>query len=78
MCDALLALNVWEENPVMKYGLNSIMDKISKAYKSIGLKCTGHFYRHSMPNRLRDTDTYDSTRAFILGHAVHIVLIEFI
>lgn len=71
ICDALLALNVWEEKPVMKYGLNSIMDKISKAYKTIGLKRSSHCYRHSMSNRLRDTDTDDSTRAFILGHAAH-------
>ncbi|HHT3723644.1 TPA: tyrosine-type recombinase/integrase [Citrobacter freundii] len=71
ICDALLALNVWEEKPVMKYGLNSIMDKISKAYKAIGLKRSSHCYRHSMSNRLRDTDTDDSTRAFILGHAAH-------
>lgn len=71
ICDALLALNVWEERPVMKNGLNSIMDKISKAYKSIGLKRTSHCYRHSMSNRLRDTDADDSTRAFILGHAAH-------
>ncbi|EGQ5283410.1 tyrosine-type recombinase/integrase [Enterobacter hormaechei] len=69
ICDALLALNVWEEKPVMKNGLNSIMDKISKAYKSIGLKRSTHCYRHSMSNRLRDTDADDSTRAFILGHA---------
>lgn len=71
ICDALLALNVWEEKPVMKNGLNSIMDKISKAYKSIGLKRSSHCYRHSMSNRLRDTDADDSTRAFILGHAAH-------
>ncbi|EDU8677597.1 tyrosine-type recombinase/integrase, partial [Salmonella enterica subsp. houtenae] len=71
ICDALLALNVWEEKPVMKNGLNSIMDKISKAYKVIGLKRSSHCYRHSMSNRLRDTDTDDSTRAFILGHAAH-------
>ncbi|MFB5643863.1 tyrosine-type recombinase/integrase [Kluyvera ascorbata] len=71
ICDALLALNVWEEKPVMKNGLNSIMDKISKAYKVIGLKRSSHCYRHSMSNRLRDTNTDDSTRAFILGHAAH-------
>lgn len=71
ICDALIALNVWEEKPVMKYGLNSIMDKVSKAYKSIGLKRSSHCYRHSMSNRLRDTDTDDSTRAFILGHAAN-------
>lgn len=71
ICDALLALNVWEEKPVMKNGLNSIMDKISKSYNSIGLKRTSHCYRHSMSNRLRDTDADDSTRAFILGHAAH-------
>ncbi|WP_333010379.1 tyrosine-type recombinase/integrase [Kluyvera sichuanensis] len=71
ICDALLALNVWEEKPVMKYGLNSIMDKISKAYNLIGLKRSSHCYRHSMSNRLRDTDADDSTRAFILGHSAH-------
>lgn len=71
ICDALLALNVWEEKPVMKNGLNSIMDKISKAYKVIGLKRSSHCYRHSMSNRLRDTNADDSTRAFILGHAAH-------
>ncbi len=71
ICDALLALNMWEEKTMMKNGLNSIMDKISKAYKSIGLKRSSHCYRHSMSNRLRDTDADDSTRAFILGHAAH-------
>lgn len=71
ICDALMALNVWEEKPVMRYGLNSIMDKVSRGYKSIGLKRSSHCYRHSMSNRLRDTDTDDSTRAFILGHAAH-------
>lgn len=45
------------------------MDKISKAYKTIGLKRTSHCYRHSMSNRLRDAD--DRTRAFILGPAAH-------
>lgn len=71
ICDALMAMNVWEEKPVMRYGLNSIMDKVSRGYKSIGLKRSSHCYRHSMSNRLRDTDTDDSTRAFILGHAAH-------
>ncbi|BEU78431.1 hypothetical protein EAG21025_17440 [Enterobacter asburiae] len=71
ICDALLALNVWEEKPVMKNGLNSIIDKISKAYKSIGLKRSSHYYRHRMSNRLRDKDADDSTRTFILGHAAH-------
>ena len=70
ICDALLALNVWEEMPVIKYGLNSIMDKISKVYKAIGLKRSIHCYRQSMSNRLRDTDTDDSIRASILGHAI--------
>lgn len=39
--------------------------------KSIGLKRSSHCYRHSMSNRLRDTDADDSKRAFILGHAAH-------
>ena len=47
------------------------MNKISNAYKSIGLKRTSHCYRQSMSNRLRDTDADHSTRAFILGHAAH-------
>lgn len=45
------------------------MDKISKAYKSISLRRSSHCYRHSMSNRIPDTD--DNTRAFILGHAAH-------
>ncbi|MGK3224019.1 hypothetical protein ACCW94_02865 [Enterobacter soli] len=38
LCEAVLALGVWDEKPVMKNGLNSIMDKISKSYKAVGLK----------------------------------------
>lgn len=69
LCDKLLAMGVWEMKPVMKYGVNSIMDKVSKSFKLISLKRTSHCFRHSMSNRLRDTNADDSTRAFILGHA---------
>ncbi|ELP3919293.1 phage integrase SAM-like domain-containing protein [Escherichia coli] len=69
LCDKLLDMGIWNVKPVMKTGLNSVMDKISKSYKLIGLKRTSHCYRHSLSNRLRDTSADDSTRAFILGHA---------
>lgn len=69
LCDALLALGAWEEKPVMKTGVNSVMDKVSRAFRNISLKRTTHCFRHSISNRLRDTNAEDSTRAFILGHA---------
>lgn len=69
ICDKLLEMGIWEDKPVMKVGLNSLMEKVSKAYALIGLKRSSHCYRHSMSNRLRDTDCEDSTRFFILGHA---------
>lgn len=69
LCEAILALGVWDEKPIMKNGLNSIMDKISRSYKAIGMKRSSHCYRHSISNRLRDTGCEDSTRYFILGHA---------
>lgn len=69
ICDKLLEMGIWEDKPVMKVGLNSLMEKVSKAYSLIGLKRSSHCYRHSMSNRLRDTNADDSTRAFILGHA---------
>lgn len=69
LCDALLALGVWDVKPVMKTGLNSVMDKCSKSFKNIGLKRSTHCFRHSLSNRLRDTECEDSTRYFILGHA---------
>lgn len=68
-CDKLLEMGIWEDKPVMKVGLNSLMEKVSRAYQLIGLKRSSHCYRHSMSNRLRDTNADDSTRAFILGHA---------
>lgn len=69
ICDKLLEMGIWEDKPVMKVGLNSLMEKVSRAYQLIGLKRSSHCYRHSMSNRLRDTNADDSTRAFILGHA---------
>lgn len=69
LCDALLALGIWESKPVMKTGLNSVMDKCSKSFKMVGLKRSTHCFRHSISNRLRDTDCEDSTRYFILGHS---------
>lgn len=69
LCDALLNLGVWDVKPVMKTGLNSVMDKCSKSFKNVGLKRSTHCFRYSLSNRLRDTDCEDSTRYFILGHA---------
>lgn len=66
--EALLALGAWEKKPVMKYGDNRTMDKVSKAFKKIGLKRSTHCFRHSLSNRLRDTNATDSIRAYILGH----------
>lgn len=66
ICDKLLEMGIWEDKPVMKVGLNSLMEKVSRAYQLIGLKRSSHCYRHSMSNRLRDTNADDSTRAFIL------------
>lgn len=70
ICDKLLALNIWEKKPVMKYGDNRTMAAITKAFKLISLKRSTHCFRHSISNRLRDTNADDSTRAFILGHSV--------
>lgn len=70
LCDAILALGVWEVKPVMKFGLQRNIKKVTGLFKSIGLKRTSHCYRHSMSNRLRDVPgVQDSTRKFILGHA---------
>lgn len=69
LCNALLALNVWEEKPVMKTGVNRNMDWVSRSFALIGLKRSTHCFRHGLSNRLRDTSADDSTRAFILGHA---------
>ncbi|WP_193127353.1 tyrosine-type recombinase/integrase [Klebsiella aerogenes] len=69
LCDKLLAMGIWEKKPVMKTGVNSVMDKVSKSFKLISLKRSTHCFRHSLSNRLRDTGAEDSTRAFILGHA---------
>ncbi|CEL82334.1 Tyrosine recombinase XerC [Klebsiella quasipneumoniae] len=70
ICDALLALGVWDIKPVMKWGLQKNMRSVTGAFKAIGLKRTSHCYRHSMSNRLRDVPgVQDSTRKFILGHA---------
>lgn len=66
--EALLALGAWEEKPVMKYGDNRTMDRVSRAFKLIGLKRSTHCFRHSLSNRLRDTNATDSIRAYILGH----------
>ncbi|HCL5636374.1 TPA: tyrosine-type recombinase/integrase [Klebsiella aerogenes] len=66
--DALLSEGIWEEKPVMKYGNNSVMERVRKAFLLIGLKRSTHCFRHSLSNRLRDTDADDSTRAWILGH----------
>lgn len=69
LCDKLLELGVWEAKPVMKVGVNAVMNKITQSFKLISLKRSSHCYRHSLSNRLRDTNAEDSTRAFILGHA---------
>lgn len=66
---ALLALGAWEDKPVMKYGDNRTMNAITKAFDKIGLKRSTHCFRHSLSNRLRDTNATDSIRAYILGHA---------
>lgn len=66
--DSLLALGAWKQKPVMKYGDNRTMDRVSRAFKLIGLKRTTHCFRHSLSNRLRDTSATDSIRAYILGH----------
>ncbi|WP_325079300.1 tyrosine-type recombinase/integrase [Klebsiella aerogenes] len=66
--DALLSDGIWEEKPVMKYGNNSVMERVRKAFLLIGLKRSTHCFRHSLSNRLRDTNADDSTRAWILGH----------
>ena len=67
--EALLALGAWEDKPVMKYGDNRTMNAITKAFDKIGLKRSTHCFRHSLSNRLRDTNATDSIRAYILGHA---------
>ncbi|MGU9778578.1 tyrosine-type recombinase/integrase [Salmonella enterica] len=69
LCDALIELGTWEEKPVMRTGVNRNMDQVSKAFSMIGLKRSTHCFRHSLSNRLRDTNCEDSTRYFILGHA---------
>lgn len=70
LCDAILALGVWEAKPVMKWGLQKNMREVGFVFKMIGYKRTSHCYRHSMSNRLRDVPgIQDSTRKFILGHA---------
>ncbi|EPT9873096.1 tyrosine-type recombinase/integrase [Escherichia coli] len=69
LCDKLLELGVWETKPVLKNGANRNMDAISRSFKLISLKRSSHCFRHSISDRLRDTNADDSTRAFILGHA---------
>lgn len=69
LSEGLLALGIWEKKPVMKYGDNRTMNAVTQAFKRIGLKRSTHCFRHSLSNRLRDTNADDSTRCFILGHA---------
>ncbi|EKT3982610.1 tyrosine-type recombinase/integrase [Klebsiella aerogenes] len=66
--ETLIALGAWEQKPIMKYGDNRTMDRVSRAFKLIGLKRSTHCFRHSLSNRLRDTNATDSIRAYILGH----------
>lgn len=67
--NTLLEMGIWEENPVFGNGDRTIDVHVSKSFEAIGLKRTTHCFRHSLSNRLRDTNANDSTRAFILGHA---------
>lgn len=70
IADELLEWGIWEAKPVFKMHMNTVMTKIEKAFKNIGLKRTSHCFRHSISNRLRDAEGVDdSTRAFILGHS---------
>jgi len=70
IADELLEWGIWEAKPVFKMHMNTVMTKIEKSFKLIGLKRTSHCFRHSISNRLRDVEgVEDSTRNFILGQA---------
>lgn len=71
--EALLELGVWEKKPVFNGTDKQIDYMLSKIFKFVSIKRSSHCFRHSISDRLRDTQANDSTRAFILGHAQELI-----